>query len=242
MRLEIEYIRQFLRDSRGAISVDYVVLAGAVCVATIISSDIIKAGMRSLAGTVESELSGEAPGSANGLSYDTGFDNGSDGWAGAVATDIDGIGNVLGPIENTGGQNGVSRDFQIDPNATHATFSFDLLSMDGLDNDTATIFVGGRSIGTVKTDRGVPVFTAASDLAERKIIVKYNDIDTNIALGGDPSKNDARSRFEIAIKNDPNDPLGTVNVGFGSDATAGAHDEYFAVDNFRATGLAKTAQ
>jgi len=238
MRFQFQYLRQFISDTRGAVTVDYVMLAAAVTGVTLMSTDIIQNGLRSLAGTVDSELKGEAPGSANGLSYANSFDNGSAGWSGAYATNVAGIGNVLGPIENTGGGPGVSRDFEIDPATDRATFSFDLLAMDDFDGDTGTVYVDGEAVGSVTANYGVPTFTAAEGLEDRGIIVRYSEVDSDVHLGGNSSQTDSRSTFEITVRNDPSDPRGTVNIGFGSDATAGAENEFFAIDNFQANGLA----
>ncbi|WP_179380832.1 hypothetical protein [Jannaschia marina] len=238
MRLELDYIREFLRDTKGAISVDYVVLAGAVTAVGLATTDVIEWGMRALASTVDSELKGEAPGSENGLSYNNGFDNTAAGWTGAGVTEINGIGNVLGPIENTGGQAGVNRDFTIADDVDRATFTFDLLSMDNFDGDTGTVYVDDQAVGSVTVSNGTPVFTAADNLEERGIIIRYTEIDTGVQLGGGTDV-DARSNIAITVRNDdPDNPLGNVNIGFGSNATAGADNEFFAIDNFRATGLA----
>lgn len=232
------FLHRFLRDGTGAVTVDYVVLAAAVTFVALLASDILEGGMRSLAGTVDSELKGEAPGATTGLSYSDGFDNGAQGWAGAVSTDIAGIGHVLGPIGNTGGAPSVNRDFAIDPGADRAVFEFDLLSMDNLDGDTGTVFIDGAAVGSVTVSDGVPVFTAAGDLEARGIIVRYGEVDRATHLGGNAAHVDARSTFLISVRNDPSNPRGTINLGFGSDATAGADNEFFAIDNLTATGLA----
>ncbi|CTQ48842.1 hypothetical protein [Jannaschia donghaensis] len=247
MRLNADHLRHFLRDSQGAVTVDYVVLAAAVTMVGLLSTDIIQAGMRSLAGTVDTELRGEAVGSGNGLTYSDGYDNGAQGWVGAESTEIAGIGHVLGPIENTGGGPGVSRDFAVSDATDTATFSFDLYSMDNFDGDTGTVYVNGDAVGSVTVDNGIPTFTAAEG-APPNVTVRYTDVDTNVHLGGSTSDADALSSFEIFVSRpvtiDPttNEPvttnIGTVNIGFGSDASAGSDNEFFAIDNFTATGLA----
>jgi Flp pilus assembly pilin Flp len=238
MRTNVAHFRKFLRNSRGAVTVDYVVLAAAVTAVGLYSTDIIGVGMRSLAGTVDEELSGTSTDTVVGLQYASGFDNGSEGWSGATAQEMNGIGNVLGPIENTSGLPGVSRDFAIDPNATEASFAFDLYAMDDFDGDTGTVFIDGQAVGSVTVDQGVPTFTAASDLAERGIIIRYTEIDKAVNLGGNPDRVDAMSNISITVKNLQENPRENINFGFGSDASAGANNEYFAIDNFTATGLA----
>lgn len=241
MSLQSENVRLFLRDESGAITVDYVVLAAACCAVGLWSTDLIEVGMRALAGTVDSELRGESPDSLTTTTYDNGFDNGSQGWTGATTSDIAGIGNVLGPIESTGGLPGVNRDFAIDENTERSTFSFDLLSIDDFDGDSGTVFVDGTAVGSVTVDNrnGTQTFTAADDLDERGIIVRFTAVDTGVNLGGRAGALDSSATFEITVRNDPTNPRDNVNIGFGSDASAGAGNEFFAIDNFTATTTAR---
>lgn len=241
MSLQSENVRLFLRDESGAITVDYVVLAAACCAVGLWSTDLIEVGMRALAGTVDSELRGESPDSLTTTTYDNGFDNGSQGWTGATTANISGIGNVLGPIESTGGLPGVNRDFAIDEDTERATFSFDLIGVDDLDGDTGTVFVDGTAVGsvTVNNRTGTQTFTAADDLEERGIVIRFTEVDTRVDLGGRAGSPDSLSSIEVTVRNDPTNPRGNVNIGFGSDASAGAGNEFFAIDNFTATTTAR---
>lgn len=236
-------VRVFLRDERGAITVDYVVLAAACCAVGLWSTGVIEVGMRALAGTVDSELRGESPNSTTTTTYDNGFDNGSQGWSGVSTGEIAGIGNVLGPIGDSNGQPTVSRDFAIDEDTERSTYSFDLYGMDDLDGDTGTIFVDGQAVGSLTVDNrtGEQTFVAADDLDERGIIIRYTEVDTQVDLGGRTDSPDSLSSFEITVRNDPTNPRTNVNIGFGADTTAGTGNEYFAIDNFTATTTGSTS-
>ncbi|MCK0167390.1 hypothetical protein MWU52_07500 [Jannaschia sp. S6380] len=238
MTVQMDHIRKFARGEHGALTVEYVLLAFLATIIGVLSFDKVSFGMHSLSHTVDEELRGQDPDAFIGVRYSNRFDNGAEGWVGATAwEDKNGQGWVLGPIENTGGGPAVNRDFAIDEEAGQATFSFDLLAMDDLDGDTGTIFIDGEAVGTVTVEEGgVQTFTAASDLEERGITIRFTEFDSGVPLGGGPEA-DARSNIEIFVDN----PGDTVNFGFGSDASAGASDEFFAIDNFEATGLADTS-
>lgn len=228
-----DHIRSFAHGEKGALTVEYAMLALLATIIGVLSFDKVSFGMQSLSHTVDEELRGQNPDAFVGMTYSNSFDNGAEGWSGATAwEDQNGQGWVLGPIGNTGGGT-VNRDFAIDEEAGKATFSFDLLAMDDFDGDTGTIYINEVAIGSVMVQDGIQTFTAAGDLEDRGITVRFTEIDQAIQLGGG-GELDARSNIEIYVDN----PDETVNVGFGSDASAGVNNEFFAIDNFHATGLA----
>lgn len=234
MRFQIDYFRQFLRDSAGAISVDYVMLAAGVTAATLLSSGILQEGMRALAGTVDSELKGEAPDSRTSLSYSNGFDNGSQGWTGADISTVAGLGTVLGPIGGSNGEPTVSRDFQFEEGTEEASFEFDLFALDSLDNESGIIYVNGREIGRVTSNHGNATFTAAEGLDPDQVIIRSTVVDNRVQLGGSDRFNDHHSQIRITLGN----PGTNVNFGFGSTANQNVGDESFAIDNFTVTSTA----
>ncbi len=239
MRSSVDHLARFTRDQRGAATVDYVVLAAAAFAVAMASNGVVSDGMRGLAGTVDSELRREPVEDLVGITYTDEFDNGANGWIGALAGSIAGLGNVLGPIGGTGagGLPRVTRDFDIDPNAAQATFDFDLYAMDSLDNEAGIIYIDGEEVGRLTSDKGNAVFTAATGLKARGIIVRATAVDTNVQLGGSAAYNDSLSSISITI----DDPAERVTFGFGSTANEGTSDESFAIDKFHATGLMNTA-
>ena len=229
-------LRRFARDERGAVTVEYVILAAAITGMALASADVINRGLGALANTIDSELS-EEKGAHGALAYEDGFDNGAAGWSGASATLIPGFGHVLGPIGGSGGAQSLTRAFDIAPGAKAATFRFDVISGDSLDGESGIVFIDGVEVGRVTTDwRQGTVFTAAAGLAERGIAIDATVIDDRVALGGEASRADwvdTRTAISISVAN----PKDKVTFGFGSNADQATSDEFFAIDNFRATGL-----
>lgn len=234
MRQQIEFIRRFLRGDTGAITVEYVVLAAAVTGVTLLSTDVLQVGMRGLAGTVDSELKGEAPDSNNTVSYHSGFDNGAQGWTGAGAAEVPGLGTVLGPIGGSNGEATVSRDFAFDEGTERAEFEFDLYAMDSLDNESGIIYIDGREVGRLTSDHGNTTFTVADGIDPDRFIVRQTNVDDQIDLGGSDRWTDGHSKIQITVR----DPGTNVNFGFGSTANQGTSDESFSIDNFTVTSTA----
>lgn len=233
-------IRRFLRSQSGAVTVEYVVLAAAITGVALASSDVINNGLGSLSGTIEDELSGEPVGTHSGpLTYDDGFDNGSAGWSGATVAEIRGVGKVLGPIPGSGGTQAITRDFQIDPGAGAATFSFDVLALDSLDNESGIIFIDGREVGRVTSTHGRTTFTPGAGLPIGTTI-EAQIIDNDTDLGGISNNagwRDSRTKVTVSVAKNAEKPVDKITFGFGSNANQGVDDESFAIDNFKATGL-----
>lgn len=235
MSLTLDDLKFFLADQRGAITVDYVVLTAAATGVALASTDLVIDGLQSLADTVTEEMSGEAVNDpSEGLTYADGFDNGASGWIGAIASDIYGIGNVLGPIEGSGGVETVSKTFEMMAGLTHSTMTFDVLAMDSLDNESGIIYVGGQEVGRITKNGTSTVFTP-TDVPG--ITISADIVDQGTQLGGNTGSQDwwTDSRTTISITVDEPDEL--LSIGFGSTADQGVNDEFFALDNFTVTGL-----
>ncbi|CUH19764.1 hypothetical protein JSE7799_00494 [Jannaschia seosinensis] len=228
-----EAVCRFAGNEKGAVTVEWVVLAGAVTGLGLAMSAVINEGFLSLSGTVDSELRGKKYATA-GTTYTDGFDHGAGGWDNGRVSDIPGIGNVLGPLPRTGGAESTSRTFFTDPDAADVSFEFDMLGMDELEaDDSSTIYINGAAVGSISVSGGHATFTASEGNAERNISVRTQNIDSGVNLGGG-SAPDARTAVQVTIGNDGS---GQVSIGFGSDTSTGADNESFAVDNFSALGI-----
>lgn len=236
------FLRSFLHDEAGAVTVEYVVLAAAVTGVALGSADVINRGLAFMAGTIDSELSqDETSGGSAQTFYDDGFDNGAAGWTGAAVADVHGLGNVLGPIGGSGGAASVFREFDIAPGTGSANFSFDLVALDTLDGESGIVYIDGREVGRLTKGHSETTFTAAEGLDAHGIAITGNIIDGNVHLGGpsgrtDAAGTDSRARISVTVK----DPSSKVRFGFGSTADQGTDDESFAIDNFKATGTKGT--
>ncbi|WGH77956.1 hypothetical protein [Jannaschia ovalis] len=228
------HLRRFRADQRGAISVDYVVITALAMGVAVAASEEIMSGMGFLAATVDSELSGSEVDSGTMLSYRDGFDNGAGDWLGAEATEVFGVGKVLGPIPGSNGEISVSRSFAIDPSAEYAELSFDLLAFDGLQGESGYVYVNGQAVGYVTSLLGETVITPIETAG---IQLTGAVIDNAVELGGASINRedslDSRSSLQIRVA----DPGAELVFGFGSDAAGDVNTGSFALDNFRVTGL-----
>ncbi|MGB3471944.1 MAG: hypothetical protein WBA51_14080 [Erythrobacter sp.] len=228
--------RKFVSDAGGAVTVDYVVLTAAAAAVALASTDVVLGGLSALAGNVTTELTGEQTDSGGqGLQYADGFDNGADGWIGAEANEIAGIGHVLGPITGSGGQVSVSKQFQLNAGIAEATMSFDVLAMDSIDTgEYGHLFMNGVEIGKIASDG---TFQAIGDHAALGLTVGYEIKEQNVQLGGNLGSEawwkDSKTSFNIKMAN----PDEYVTFGFGSSTNQNADDESFAIDNFKMNGL-----
>ncbi|MEM9795644.1 MAG: hypothetical protein AAF919_04100 [Pseudomonadota bacterium] len=225
--------RDFATDESGVVSVDYVVLTAGACGLMLVFSETILGAFGVFSGTVEGELSGrEVAAQSSSLSYNDGFDNGAEGWTGASATHVHGAGNVLGPI---GGGTEVSRSFEVAGNGEPATFTFDVMSFDGLNGEDGIIKVDGVEVGRVSVTDGNATFigSGTSDIDVSGFVT-----DNAVQIGGaslDPTSGmDSRTQVTITVNNPTS---GTVDIGFSSTADGSTATESFAIDNFTATGL-----
>lgn len=235
MKFFFRSISGFLADNRGAVTVDYVVLTAAATGVAIASLNVVMDGLRTLAGNVNDESSGVDVASMDGtLTYSDGFDNGASGWEGAVATEVDGIGTVLGPIGGTGGVEDVTKSFTLDDGFEFSMITFDMYAMDSLDDESGYIFVGGQKVGELRKNGSETVFTAF-DIPG--ITITGDIIEQNTQLGGRAGTSAwwQDSKAEITILYEKPDP--NLTIGFGSNANQGTDDESFAIDDFTVTGL-----
>ncbi|MFO6462750.1 hypothetical protein ACK8OR_00025 [Jannaschia sp. KMU-145] len=231
-------IRRFVADTRGAVTVDYVVITAAAVGLGFAVNEVLFGGMGVLAGNVNDELGGKPGYSGPGLVYSDGFDNGAVGWVGADAKKMFGVGTVLGPIAGGTGAQTVTKVFDVAADATEATISFDLLSLDSLDNESGYVYIGDQVVGYVTSEHGKSTFTAVE---QNGITIVGNVIEQDIELGGmmieQSWSRDSRTSIQITVTN----PGESIKFGFGSDANQGISDESFAIDNFTMLGLADPA-
>ncbi|WP_371157083.1 hypothetical protein [Jannaschia sp. 2305UL9-9] len=248
MRTLFKSFKEFLADTRGAITVDYVVLTAVTAGVGIAASDLVMDGYRALAANVNGELSGEVvsaeegggeteSGLSLGVTFTTAFNNDANGWYGGSVTDVKGIGNVM-QIAGSRGAQSIVQEFAIEKGVAEATFSFDLYALDSLDDESGIIFIDGQEVGRLTKGNSGTTFTPSTVAG---ITVTGKVVDENVSLGGNMSDAhnwvDSMATVSITVAN-PNE---YVALGFGSDADQNVGNESFAVDNFTATGLQATS-
>lgn len=239
MYLSFKTIKRFFADKSGAVTVDYVVLTAVAAGVALAASDLVLEGYAALAANVNGELSGEEVANvvdtSGTITYTSAFSNGATGWDGASATEVDGIGNVLGPIGGTSGQQGVSMDFDMMSGLESSTINFDFYALDSLDRgEEGLIFIDGQAVASVTKSDGAAIFTS---LDVDGVTVKYEMIDDNVQLGGNMGSESwwTDSLMNVTITVDA--PSDSLQVGFGSTTNQDASDESFAVDNFTIDGV-----
>lgn len=241
MSLSFAQFRKFLSDTRGAVTVDYVVITAAATGVALASADLVVAGFGTLSDNVTSELSGTATDANTTTVYNDGFDNGAGGWTGAIATEIFGFGHVLGPIDGAlGGAEAVSRSFSVAEGSSKATLNFDVLALDSLDGESGIIYLGGVEVGRVISNHSGTIFEANTTLAG--VTVTATVLEDEVQIGGYSVANDWFKDSRVAVSITVDDPTGPLDFGFGSTANQNVEDESFALDNFSVTSTAAVTE
>lgn len=233
----------FITSEDGAVTVDWVVLTFGVTITGIAMMGTIGPALGEMAVKVVAALE-ETIGSINEdggeISFRANFDFAGDtsGWSGAETAFIDGFGDVLGPIGGSGGLESVSNTFEIGPGSTSATFTFDLLAFDSLDDEDAVLYIDGREIGRVTSGPGGLTFT---DGELEGITFNAEVLANEENLGGLSANShgnwgDSISRISITVAN-PNE---NVSFGIGSTANQSVGDESWGIDNFVVEATAPT--
>ncbi|WP_308916739.1 hypothetical protein [Jannaschia sp. LMIT008] len=229
---------RFLRCERGAITVEYVVLAAGVTALGLAAFDSIGGGLRDFSSGVSTELTGvDATRGADLDALAEDFSDGAVDWTGAIVTDVPGFGRVLGPITGSGGVASVVRQFTMRPGQRRAVLSFDLMSLDSLDGEDAVFYVNGREVGRLTARAGTVTLSPGAVAG----VTMFGDvIAQEQQLGGYMTGDKGWERDAItSITLTVDDPGAVMSFGIGSTADSGASDESFALDNVVVTGVAR---
>lgn len=232
MRLSLDLARRaglaqdlkarFLNEDHGAVTVDWVVLTAGLVGLGLATLAVVSGGVENLSEETAQDIA-DTPirtrfaGITQLFSGD--FSNGSSGFSGGTVVNAPGFGEVL----QIGQGETVEQSFDIPIGAGEATFDFDLIAADDFDGDTATIYVNGEAVSFYTDDNGTVTVT---DGGVSGVSVSVNQQYTNANTGGG-SQDDSRASYSITVS----DPGSTVTLGVSSNATAGASNEYFAIDD-----------
>lgn len=224
---------RFLRCERGAMAVEWVILAAGVTGMGLLALNSHRDSLGGFWYRINGEVS----------SVDTrsDFEDGTDGWtgSGAHSTDIPGFGRALGPIDGSGGVATVSRDFEITKGRTSTEITLDLYGLDSLDGEDAVFYVNGVEVGRIRGTSGTTeTFAGTVDgvTFEGRLIDGGRNIGGYLNTGRQWD-NDSITEVKIKVDN----PGDVVTVGVGSTANQRVSDESWAIDNVRVTGTkAKT--
>lgn len=220
--LRLETPTAFVQDETAAVTVDWVVLTSALVGLGLAATAVVSGGVENLSNDTAQELADTSIRTRfAGITqlFASGFSDGRGGFTGGSLVNASGFGEVL----QIGQGETVERSFDIPIGAGEATFEFDLIAADDFDGDTATVYVNGQAVSFYTDDNGTVTVT---DGGVSGVSVSVNQQYTDANNGGG-SLGDSRASYAITVT----DPGSTVTLGVSSNATAGASNEYFAIDD-----------
>ena len=214
---------RFIRDETGAISVDWVVMSASIVGVAIGVVAVASGGIENLAGDIQAEMSGfeiqTSFGMPSGL-LSNDFSDGMGGFVGGALANLVGFGEVLqlGPGEMT------QAAFAVPEGATTATLTFDLLGIDDLSGDTASIMINGQEVA-LYADNHDNITT--TDLSGSGVTVEVSQLYNNDPMGAGSHGHDSRATYTITVDN----PGETVTFGVASGTGQPISEEFYAIDD-----------
>ena len=215
----------FIKDETGAITVDWVVMSAGIVGVAIGVVAVVSGGVEDLAGDAASELSGfdgwTSFGSAAASAlFSNDFSSGLGGFIGGTVASAVGFGEILqlGPLEST------EATFAVPAGSGTATLTFDILGVDDLSGEAASIMINGQVVAVYADNHGTITTT---DSGVSGVNVAVNQLYSNDAMGAGSHGNDSRATYTITIEN----PGETVTFGVASHTAQPISEEYFAIDD-----------
>lgn len=243
-------IKTYWNEDSGAVTVDYVVITGALTGLAMAGMAVVSGGVEDLSENIVAALGGiDMGGFAATLGVvleEFDFSNGRGDWVGGQLVNMRNFGDILA----LGPGDVASLPLNFPPGTQTGILSFDLIAGDSLDWETAFLLMGGTTIGDVTagalidggeitdgtrgsfnwvssgpnaSDRGTQLRTYESE----GIRVTYEPISGNSELGASTNWRDEVGRVTIEIDNP------TPNMTFASytNADQPITDEFFGIDN-----------
>jgi hypothetical protein len=217
-------LRDFIEDETGAITVDWVVLSAGIVGLGLAVIALISAGVEDLAGDTSGQMSGFeirtqfADAVTSLLSND--FSGGLGGFVGGSVANLVGFGEVLqlGPGEMT------QATFAVPEGASTATLTFDMLGIDDLSGEAASIMINGQEVAFYADNHGN---ITTEDMGVPGVTVSVNQQYTNDPMGAGSHGHDSRATYTITIEN----PGETVTFGVASETGQPISEEFYAIDD-----------
>lgn len=216
----------FLTEERGAVSVDWVVLTGAVVALGLAATAVVSSGIENLSGDVAAEMGIITPNSRfSSTAQGMGFEGGLGTWRGGVLAYDDGFGNVL-----RGGQapgQAAVNTFDLEGDKAYAVIAFDMHAIDSWDGESFQVYVDNEVVATAsfRFSEDGAVETWVSDNPDYTFSMETTTDRADYGFSGDWT--DQSHRMQVTVAN----PGNQVTVGFGSTLDQGIDDESWAVDN-----------
>lgn len=216
-------VRCFLSDEGGAVSVDWVVLSAGLVALGIATIAVVSGGVESLSQETSDELSGISVGtvfSAAASLLSTDFSDGIGEWVGGTVANLAGFGEVLqiGPNETA------QIDLAVPAGARSATITFDMLGIDDLSGEAATVYINGQAVALYADNHGN---ITTDDLGVSGISVEVNQQYSNDPVGAGSHGHDSRATYSITV----DDPGETLTLGVESGTGQPVSEEFYAIDD-----------
>ncbi len=213
----------FIKDERGAITVDWVILTAGMVGMAIAVSVLVSGGVEDLSSDAAAEMSGfeiQTMFSTVAASLSNDFSGGLGGFIGGTAANLVGFGEVLqlGPGEMT------QASFEVPDGASTATITFDMIGIDDLSGDAASIMINGQVVALYADDHGNVTTT---DLSGAGVTVDVSQQYTNDPMGAGSHGHDSRATYTITLDN----PGETVTFGVASGTGQPISEEFYAIDD-----------
>ncbi|MDH5933672.1 tandem-95 repeat protein [Vibrio splendidus] len=159
------------------------------------------------------------------------FESGSNGWnTGTESSQGFESGDMLGRIGGTGGDEAVSKTYDIPSDVSEVNISFSFYEIDSWDGESFQIFVGGEELTSLdnsafQTQDGT---TALYDSAGNEVGEVVHGASQGEGFSG---WNDQAHQINLTVPVED----GQLELGFGSTLNQGVSDESFGIDNIEIT-------
>lgn len=219
--------RQYLAREDGAVTVDWVVITAGIAGLGMATVAMVSSGVEALSSETGNTISGisiRTTFAQVGSLLSTDFSGGIGDWIGGTVANIPGFGEVLqlGPGELA------TLSLAVPPGASSATISFDMLGIDDLSGEAATIFINGQPVALYADNHGNITTT---DLGAPGVTVAVTQQYNNSHVGAGSHGADSRATYTITVSN----PGDTLTFGVGSGTGQPISEEFFAIDDVNIT-------
>lgn len=218
-------VSRFALSEGGAVTVDWVVLTGALCGLGIAVLAVVSSGVEQQSRAIAGLLTGveiqtqfaEALEEAGFALLD--FADGISGFTGGEVVTFPELGEVfqIGPNDTA------SASFAMPEGATEATVEFDLMGLDTLNGESAVISINGEVAGTVTVDHGTAVF--------HPTINGVTSFEAHNSVQGTDVNGDGTADSVTQIRLTTTQPGENLQFEVYSGASAQVANESFAIDN-----------
>ncbi|MEZ9566089.1 tandem-95 repeat protein [Vibrio artabrorum] len=159
------------------------------------------------------------------------FESGSNGWnTGTESSQGFESGDMLGRIGGTGGEEAVSKTYDIPSDVSEVNISFNFYEIDSWDGESLQIFVGGEELTSLdnsafRTEDGT---TTLYDSAGNEVGEVVHGVSQGEGFSG---WNDQAHQINLTVPVED----GQLELGFGSTLNQEVSDESFGIDNIEIT-------